>query len=89
MNCIVQAFADSNISKTLDHSMTDFPLWQISQGFNRKFMEEQADLADSDPDFDMYITYLDSPLPLAQHAVYEEYNKLLDTIRIMDKTGED
>lgn len=89
LNCIVQAFADSNIAKSLDFNLKDFPLWKLDQSLNRSFMEWQADLADSDPDFDTFIAYLNSPLPLARQAVKEEFDRLLDDIRILDKTGED
>lgn len=89
-NCIVQAFADSNIAKSLDFTIKDVPLWKLSEKFNADFMEHQADLMDSDPDFDgMLIVYANSPLPHAQAAVLDEYHRLLDTVRDLDRAGED
>lgn len=89
MNCVVQCFADSNIAKTLDFSIKEIPLWSTSLNLNKKFMELQAEQADEDPNFDMYLTFLDTPVPLAQQAVYREYQELLNSIEKLDRSGED
>jgi hypothetical protein len=89
-NCVVQAFADSNIAKSLEFTVKDVPLWKTSLQLNKDFMEYQADLMDEDPNFDgILITYINSPLPFAQQAVLAEYNELLDTIKDLDKSGKD
>jgi hypothetical protein len=75
--------------KTLDFQLKDMPLWSMSLNLNKKFMKDQAALAENDDDFCEYLTYLDTPLPLAQQAVLKEYQDLEKLVKDLDREGRD
>ena len=89
LNCVVQAFSESNLAKTLDLNVKSIPLFGTVLALNKKFMSDQADLSEEDPNFDQFITFHNTPVPQAQEAVYKEYLELLKTIEDLDKTGSD
>jgi len=89
-NCIVQAFADSNIAKALDYGSMDMPLWGTTQELGKGFFKYKAEFRKANPGIKVGDAIpFSTPLGQAQLAVQMEYRELLSHILELDKTGED
>lgn len=89
-NCIVQAFAESNIAKALDYGSMDMPLWGITQTMGKGFFQYKKQFRMANPGIQVGDAIpFSTPLGQAQLAVQKEYRELLSHILELDKAGED
>jgi len=89
-NCVVQAFADSNVAKAIEFKTTDMPLWGINQSMNKGFTKFRVQFMNDNPEVKINDSVIPFSTPLAQAhlAVQLEYLALLKKVLTLDKTGE-
>lgn len=88
-NCIVQAFADSNVAKALDFKSTITPLCGVMTDISKAFFLYQMKYVMTNPGTVAFAMPLKTPLGYARIAVEREYRELLQEITALDRTGED
>lgn len=88
INCIVQAFTDSNLMKSINFDMGDYPLSQLTYRLMKDFDKaKKHGIADFPPYRNL--DYTDSPLYTAHKAVKKEFDDLIHDIRERDRLGND
>jgi hypothetical protein len=88
-NCVVQAFADSNIAKSLDFKATEIPLWNKVRSLNEGESNNDFTVVSMAVFLPPELELKNSTITFAGEAVLEEFLALEELVTKMDNTGED